>query len=127
MQEMRMKPLYVCRQFNGQDQSLAEPPRPVGAGIAFKISPPGDKGIAVIRPPANHPPSLPDTTYFLINIFWQVIYRRLDFFMDGMNAFIGWMAQRDNADGQALLFQFPDFLGDKSLRQAWVAFENDCR
>ena len=74
--------------------------------------------MAVSAPSRGHAPRL------VLEVFRQIEDARPDLAMDRMAGAVGRMAQRDDVDVEAALFEREDLLRDESLREARIAFED---
>lgn len=123
VQEMHMQPAAIGGPFGGQHRRLTETADAVAAGVAQEIAQKHPRRLPETPRPGGADQPAQHAQGLVMQIFGQIGDRGLDLVMDGMAAGIGRVPHRDQMQRQPGLFQPAQFLRDKGLRQARIAFQ----
>ena len=123
---MGVQPLDIGAEFVGQHHGLAEPAHPVAAKIAPQVAPKNARRPRETGQSPRGAPGAPYPSRFVVQIFRQIKDRRHNLVMYRMARRIGRVAQRDDANVHAALFQGADFVRDECFGKPRIAFQDDC-
>ena len=113
MQEMGMQPGNIVAEFMCQHGGLPKPAQPVWCRITAEIA----AELCPCHAPAGKASRGAEARNYahrrLVKIFRQIGDGSGNVPVNGMNRFVGWMAQRYDADVQSGLFEGVNFLRNK--------------
>jgi hypothetical protein len=126
---MGMEVADLARKFGSEHERLSEASEAIAAGIAEPIPEPAPTRCRIARKMSRRAPAVPDAPRLVMEVFREVMHRRPDFPVDGMDMRIGRSPQGDEADVEAPLFERVHFLRDEGFGKAGIALEDegDCR